>query len=397
MAHLLLAIIYLAFISLGLPDALLGAAWPAMYQGLGAQLSWAGIVSMIISLGTILSSLLSGRLSRRLGAGTVTALSVAMTAAALFGFSRAGSFLQLCLWAVPYGLGAGSVDAVLNNYVALHYQSRHMSWLHCFWGVGATAGPYVMGLCLTRGMGWTAGYGSIGLLQAVLTAGLFLSLPLWRGKESEAAQQEQPLGVGRALALPGAKAALVAFLCYCALESSAGLWASSFLAIHRGLSPELAASRASLFYLGITLGRLLSGFITDRFGDTGMIRGGMVVIGLGLSLLLLPLGAGVAMAGLLLVGLGCAPIYPSLIHQTPENFGRAQSQSMMGMQMAFAYVGSSLVPPLFGILAQQVGIGFFAPFLLLFLGGMCVMVERMTALRASRDLVAQDGPTKDVT
>lgn len=391
MTHLLLAIIYLAFISLGLPDALLGAAWPAMHASLGVDISWAGIVSMIISGGTILSSLLSGKLVRRMGTGAVTAVSVAMTAAALGGFARSGSFLQLCLWAVPYGLGAGSVDAVLNNYVALHYRSRHMSWLHCFWGLGATAGPYVMGLCLARGLGWGSGYGIIGLIQVVLAAGLFFSLPLWQGKSQTADSKTQALGLREVLSLPGAKAILTAFFCYCALESTAGLWASSFLVLHRGFTPEMAASRASLFYLGITLGRLLSGFITDRFGDTKMVRYGLAVIGLGAALLLLPIGAPAALAGLLLVGLGCAPIYPSFIHQTPDNFGRAQSQSIMGVQMACAYVGSSLMPPLFGFLAPWLGMGFFPVFLLLFLAGICFMAERMNAVRSRRE----EGPLTD--
>ena len=231
MVHLLLVIIYIAFISLGLPDALLGAAWPAMYVPLGVDFAWAGIVSMVISAGTIFSSLFSGKFVRRMGTGAVTAVSVAMTAVALLGFSRSSSFLQLCLWAIPYGLGAGSVDAALNSFVALHYKSRHMSWLHCFWGVGATAGPYVMGRCLTGGLGWGSGYRIIGLLQVLLAVGLFFSLPLWRGKRQSTDGEVSTLGLRGTLALPGAKAILGAFLCYCALESTAGLWASSFLVL----------------------------------------------------------------------------------------------------------------------------------------------------------------------
>lgn len=385
MVHLLLVIIYAAFISLGLPDALLGSAWPAMYTSLGADFAWAGIVSMVISGATVISSLFCGKLVRRMGTGAVTTVSVAMTAIALFGFSRSSSFLQLCLWAIPYGLGAGSVDAALNNFVALHYKSRHMSWLHCFWGVGATAGPYVMGRCLTGGLGWTSGYRIIGLVQVVLAVGLFLSLPLWRGKRQSAEEAESALSMRATLALPGAKAILAAFLCYCALESTTGLWASSFLVLHHGFSAETAAARTSLFYLGITLGRLLSGFIIDRMGSARMVRVGLATIGLGALLLLLPLGSSAALVGLLLVGLGCAPIYPSLIHQTPHNFGRAQSQAIMGMQMASAYVGSSFMPPVFGFLAARVSIGLFPFYLLFFLVGVLFMVERMNTIRLNRE------------
>jgi fucose permease len=394
MTHLLLIIIYAAFISLGLPDALLGAAWPAMYAELGVALSSAGIVSMVISVGTIFSSLFSSRLAHRMGTGAVTVASVAMTAIALLGFSRSDSFIKLCLWAIPYGLGAGSVDAVLNSFVALHYKSRHMSWLHCFWGLGATAGPYVMGRCLTGGLGWNSGYQIIGLVQVVLTAGLFLSLPLWRGKQQAAdSGGESALGLGSAFAVPGVKEVLSAFLCYCALETTTGLWASSFLVLHHGISAEAAASGASLFYLGITLGRFLAGFISNTLGDVRMIRLGMGNAGLGALLLLLPLGPPAAFAGLLLVGLGCAPIFPSLIHQTPDNFGRAQSQAIMGLQMASAYVGSSFLPLAFGFLAEQVGVGLFPFFLLFFLGGACVMSERMNAIRTRR----QEPPLTDHT
>ena len=190
MFQLLLVIIYLAFISLGLPDALLGSAWPSTYRELGASVSYAGIISMIIAGGTIISSLFSDRLIRAFGTGKVTVISVAMTAAALFGFSSSHSFIQLCLWAIPYGLGAGSVDAGLNNFVALHYKSRHMSWLHCFWGIGATAGPYIMGLCLTRGFKWNSGYMVVGVIQIALVACLVLSLPLWKVRTEGSSGQD---------------------------------------------------------------------------------------------------------------------------------------------------------------------------------------------------------------
>ncbi len=385
MVQLLLAVIYIAFISLGLPDSLLGSAWPSMYGELGVAVSYAGLISMIIAGGTILSSLLSGRLIRKFGTGLVTAVSVAMTAVALLGFSLSHSFWQLCVWAIPYGLGAGSVDTALNNFVALHYKSRHMSWLHCFWGIGATMGPYIMGLCLTNGLRWNAGYLTIGLIQVVLVACLFLTMPMWRAKEAPGGKQEEShsaLSMGQVLGLPGAKAILTAFFCYCALETTTGLWASSYLALHKGLGAETAAKWASLFYLGITAGRFLCGFITDRLGDKTMVRCGQAVALLGVVLLLLPLTGGVTLAGLALIGFGCAPIYPSLLHETPENFGVGSSQSIMGLQMACAYVGSTFMPPVFGLLAQRVNLGLYPFYLVVFVVLMFVMVERMNTVRA---------------
>ena len=386
MAHLLLAIIYVAFISLGLPDSLLGSAWPIMYGELGVAVSFAGIISMIIAGGTIVSSLFSDKLIRKFGTGMVTVISVGMTAVALLGFSASHSFWQLCLWGIPYGLGAGSVDAALNNFVALHYKSRHMSWLHCFWGVGATAGPYIMGLCLTGGLRWNAGYLSVGVIQVVLVAGLFLSLPLWRAKKAtagEAAVEHSGITLRETVKLPGAKPILMAFFCYCALESTTGLWASSYLVLHRGIHAQTAAKWASLFYLGITIGRFLCGFITDKLGDKTMVRLGQGVALLGVAALLLPLGDLTALAGLLLIGLGCAPIYPSLLHETPENFGAHNSQAIMGMQMASAYVGSTLMPPIFGFLAEHVNVSLYPFYLVGFVLLMFFMVERMNRLTAA--------------
>lgn len=384
LTSLLLVIIYLAFISLGLPDSLLGAAWPSMYAGLRVPVSYAGIVSMVIAGGTILSSLMSDRLIRRFGTGKVTAVSVAMTAAALFGFSFSRSFPQLCLWGVPYGLGAGSVDAALNNFVALHYQSRHMSWLHCFWGIGATAGPYIMGLCLTHGLNWNAGYRTIGFVQLALVTCLALSLPLWRGSEEPDAQREQDgerLRFRQIVSLPGAGAVLACFFCYCSLEGTAGLWAGSYLVLRKGVPAETAAKWASLFYLGITAGRFLSGFVTGRLGDRLMVRIGQGVAALGILLLFTPGAGPLTPAGLVLVGLGCAPVYPSLLHETPENFGAGSSQSVMGMQMACAYVGGTFMPPLFGLLSQLAGIRLYPVYLAVFVVAMAAAAERMNRVR----------------
>ena len=373
MVHLLLAIIYMAFISLGLPDGLLGAAWPSMVPELGAPVSFAGVIFVIISVGTVVSSLLSQRLNLRFGPGRVTAVSVAMTAAALFGFASSRSVWQLCLWAVPYGLGAGSVDACLNNYVALHYASRHMSWLHCMWGIGASAGPYIMGAVLSAGRHWSAGYRCIGVIQLALTAVLLLSLPLWKrsGGDGEG-EKAKPLRLGAIFAIPGAKPLLLAFFCYCALEQTMGLWAGSYLALYRGFTPEQAAGFAGLFYLGITLGRALNGFLTFRFSDSFLTRTGFAVVALGIAAVLLPLGETAALAGLALVGLGCAPVYPCIIHATPERFGAERSQAVIGILMAGAYLGNCLMPPLFGLIANHVSIGLLPPYLLALLAVMAL-------------------------
>ena len=368
MVHLLLAIIYMAFISLGLPDALLGAAWPSMVPELGAPVSFAGVIFVIISVGTVVSSLLSQRLNLRFGPGRVTAFSVAMTAAALFGFASCRTAWQLCLWAVPYGLGAGSVDACLNNYVALHYASRHMSWLHCMWGIGASVGPYIMGAVLSAGRHWSAGYHAIGVLQLALTAVLLLSLPLWKkGDGQEEGEKAKPLGLKEIFAIPGARPLLLAFFCYCALEQTMGLWAGSYLALYRGFTPEQAAGFAGLFFLGITLGRALNGFLTIRFSDSFLTQAGFVIIALGIAAVLLPLGNATALAGLVLVGLGCAPVYPCIIHATPARFGAERSQAVIGILMAGAYLGNCLMPPLFGLIANHISIGLLPPYLLLLL------------------------------
>ena len=386
MTQLLLPIIYLAFISLGLPDSLLGSAWPTMYPQLGVPFSYAGILSMIISLGTIVSSLNSDRLTRALGTGKVTALSVGMTAAALFGFSVSGQFWMLCLWAVPYGLGAGSVDAALNNYVALHYESRHMSWLHCMWGVGTTIGPVVMGAALSGGLGWNSGYRYIALFQIALTAVLFCSLPLWHKRPDAAPDGTAPkaLTLPQVFALPGAKEVMLCFFCYCAVESTAGMWAASYCTLFRGIDAKRAASWASLFYVGITIGRFFCGFITMKLNDQKMIRLGQAVIAVGTILMLLPLGDSLLFIGLILIGLGCAPIYPSIIHETPANFGADLSQGIIGIQMAFAYVGTCLMPPVFGVLGQHISFGLYPVFLMAILILMVVMAERMHRVTAEK-------------
>ena len=380
MVHLLLAIIYIAFISLGLPDSLLGAAWPVMHEDLGAPLSYAGIISMIIAFGTVVSSLQSDRLTIWLGTGKVTAISVTMTATALLGFSASSEFWMLCLWAIPYGLGAGGVDAALNNYVALHYRSWHMSWLHCMWGVGAATGPYIMGMALEMGAGWPAGYHIIAVMQVVLTIILFASLPLWKERKDEvqadSGHKRKPLSLREIFWVPGAREILVAFFCYSAVEQTCGLWASSFLNLSKGISAEQAASFGAMFFIGITVGRAINGFLAMRMHDESMIRMGQVLILLGIVTVMLPAGDAVALVGLILIGLGCAPIYPCIIHSTPTHFGKEKSQAIIGVQMAAAYIGTMLMPPLFGILANHLSISLLPIYLLVLLAIMAFMHER---------------------
>lgn len=380
MFSLLLALIYVSFISLGLPDSLLGSAWPQMQESLGVSLSLGGVISFLITASTILSSLVSHQVIQRFGTGAVTMCSVAMTALALFGFSLSNSFFALCLWAIPYGLGAGSVDAALNNFVALHCKAKHMSWLHCFWGIGATGGPYIMGLCLSRGMGWQAGYRTISFLQMALTLILLLSLPLWKKQElplsgGETVRPQTPQW-GKLLKRPGVKAALTAFFFYSALELTTGLWGSSYMVAVRGISAETAAKWISLFYLGITAGRFFSGFLTLRFSDDAMVRLGEGTAIVGILLILLPLHNLFLCLGLILTGLGCAPIYPSLLHATPQRFGKSLSQSLMGTQMAISYLGSTTMPPVSGFLSEKISMGLYPILLLVFALCMTILTEK---------------------
>lgn len=388
MFSILLFMIYLAFISLGLPDALLGSAWPIMYQEFAVPVSYSGTVFMIISGGTILSSLKSETLNRRFGTGKITAFSVLLTAVALLGFSLSRSFFMLCLFAVPYGLGAGSVDAALNHYVALHYSSRHMSWLHCMWGLGASLGPYIMGFVLQRGEHWSRGYFVISLIQIFLTIALFCSLPLWRKHSEDEASapasnptashiSKKPLSLKEIFRIPGAKESMASFYGYCALEQTVGLWAGSFMVLSLGMEEKLAASFVALFYFGITFGRFLSGFFAMKWRDEQMVLGGSAIVFLGICLLFTPWSKAMVLPALILIGLGCAPVYPSVIHSTPHNFGAEHSSALIGVQMAAAYVGTLLMPPLFGIFGRAFGMGLFPYYSLLLLLFMIYMYRKM--------------------
>lgn len=385
MVHLLLVIIYISFISLGLPDGLLGSAWPSMYENLAVPVSYAGIISMTITGGTIISALFSERLVKKLGTGMVTVISVAMTAFALWGFSVSGQFWQLCLWSIPYGLGTGSVDAALNNFVALHYKSRHMSWLRCFWGVGCSTGPYVMSYFLTRGQSWNKGYFAVFVLQIILTIILVFSLPLWKQKSAEKFNEDksddsEPLGIKRTVCIKGVKEMMLTFLCYCAIEQTTSLWAVSYVVLAKGISAGEAARMGSIFFLGITIGRFLSGFLTAKFSDSRMVQIGEGIIVCGIATILLPVGITGTIVGFFLVGLGCAPVYPCLIHSTPERFGAGVSQAVIGVQMASAYVGSTLMPPIFGFIADNISISLLPAYLVILLIVMIIVSQRLNKI-----------------
>lgn len=365
---LLLIMIYLAFIGLGLPDGLLGTAWPVLHLDIHSPLSLAGVISFIITMGTIVSSLLSDRLTHRFGTGRVTAFSVAMTAIALFLFSAADSFWMLCVAAIPYGLGAGAVDAALNNVVALHYSAKHMSWLHCFWGVGASIGPYVMAWALKGSLSWHGGYILIGALQCVISLALWVTLPLWKTKLHPVSHDNDdaphtPLALTQVLRIRGVKPLLLGFFFYSCAEMLMMLWTGSYLTEYRRMAPSDAAVLSSLFYIGMMSGRFVNGFLAERFHDRTLIRLGLGILTVGVALLFIPFYATTA-AGLLIIGLGCAPIYPCIIHSTPSLFGKDRSQSIIGVEMAAAYSGSCLMPPLFGVIADFVSMSLFPVFLL---------------------------------
>jgi fucose permease len=376
---LLLIIIYLSFISLGLPDSLLGSAWPTMYGDLSVPLYYAGIISMIIAGGTVVSSLFSGKIIRRFGTGIVTISSVFMTAAALIGFSFSHNFLYLCFWAVPLGIGAGAVDSALNNYVALHYKAKHMNWLHCFWGVGASIGPLIMSAYLANGDTWILGYRTVGIIQFFLVVILFFSLPLWNKNKTNELQMQtekhKTITYWSLFNLPGMKQILVAFFSYCTIEAITGLWGASYLVTIRNISPEDAARWIALYYIGITAGRFISGFLSIRLNNRQMVRLGQSLIACGIVMLLLPFNY-LLLAGFFTIGLGCAPIYPSLLHETPHYFGKEYSQVIMGMQMASAYIGTTLMPPLFGRLATFFDFSVFP----IFVGAVLIIKILMTEI-----------------
>ena len=392
MFSLLLFIIYLSFVSLGLPDAVLGAAWPIIHEEFGVPISFSGSIYMLISCCTILSSLKSESLRLRFGTGKITAFSVLLTAVAIFGFSISPSLSVMLCFAIPYGLGAGSVDAALNHYVAVHYSGRSMNWLHCMWGIGAALGPYILGFVLQRGESWRSGYLVLSMIQAALTIVLFLSLGLW-GKEEKKEKTEEkktPMSFRQILSITGAKECLVSFFLYCAIEQTLGLWSGSFMVYSLKIEAKLAASFVALFYFGITFGRFLAGILAAKWQDEALILGGCGILFLGLVLLFCSMVPGqevklfgmelrqiLVICALLLSGLGCAPIYPAIIHSTPRNFGAENTSALIGKQMAAAYIGSMSFPPFFGVLAKIFGTGLFPFFSAVLFFGMLFMYRNL--------------------
>jgi len=404
-ASLLLILIYISFISLGLQDSLFGAAWPSMYNSLNVPLSYAGIISMIGSAGTVIATIFSVYVIRRLKSGIAVTLSVIFTATALLGFSLSHSFIFLCICAVPLGLGSGSIDAALNNYVALNYKARHMSWLHCFWGVGASLGPLIMSWFLTHKNSWQEGYRTVSAIQYGLIILLIISIPLWKKVSSlnaphlqnaikpegnpdvpqthssqitgESTQERNnSVDFKKILSIAGVKEILLAFFCYCAIELVTGIWGASYLVAEKGVDAQTAARWISFFYIGITAGRFLSGFLTIKFNNRQMVSLGQIVIAGGIIIFILPFADLTLLPGLFLIGLGCAPIFPSLLHETPANFGRENSQAIVGIQMGCAYIGNTVMPPLFGWISSYAGFKIFP----LFTGIMLIINIIMTGL-----------------
>ncbi len=381
MATLLLIIIYIAFISLGLPDSMLGAAWPTMRIDLAMPMAGAGLISMIISGGTIVSSIFSGKLINKLGTAKLVIISVFMTAIALFGFAFNKNYFWFCIMGIKLGLGAGSVDSALNNFVALHYSARHMSWLHCFWGIGATTGPIIMSASIARNGLWQKGYFTVAVIQISLVVILVLSLPLWKrfqnnGEEENAIQNSEK----NVFRLRGINLALLSFFCYCAVETTTGLWGASYLVNTKGVSADVAAGWIAIYYFGITIGRFINGFVTSKLSNNALIRGGQIIIGLGALLLLGFNNSYISLIGFILIGTGCAPIFPSMLHETPVRFGKNNSSRLMGLQMAFAYMGTTFIPPILGLLFGVIGIRFYPAFVLVLLAAMFFSNEKLNRL-----------------
>lgn len=366
MYSLLLALIYIAFISLGLPDSLLGSGWPAMHADMNIPISFMGIISMVISGGTILSSMLSDMLTRKFGTHIVTIVSVFLTVIAMFGFSFSTELWMLIVLSIPYGLGAGAIDAALNNYVAVHYASKHMSWLHCFWGVGTIISPFIMGYALTNST-WHDGYRIVALIQLGIGLLLLVSLPVWKLNQKSTEGNSKGPGLIGALKIKGVPSLLIGFFAFCSAESTAMYWASTYLVEVKGISTDLAARLGSLFYIGLTVGRFLGGFMMDKLGDRRMIILGTCILSGGIISLLIPTpNPMVSFIGFIIVGFGCAPIYPCIIHSAPDNFGAENSGTIIGIQMASAYAGTTFMPPLFGLIGNSIGFEFLPLYLIVF-------------------------------
>ena len=388
MYSLLIALLYLAYIGLGLPSSLIGSAWPAMHNALNVPISYVGVISMVISGGTIVSSLLSDKLTRKLGTRVVTVLSVFITTLTLFGFSFSNTFWMLIVFAIPYGLASGAIDAAVNNYVAVHYESKHLSWLHSFWGVGAIISPFIMSYALTNST-WDKGYLFVTYIQLGISLLLLVTLPVWKvnHREVEVSETTKSVGLLDALKIRGVPFLLIGFFAYCAMEGTVKLWASSYFVEVKGVTDELAALYASLFFIGLTVGRIFGGFLTNKLSDRKMIRLGTGVLSFGIILLFVPVvNHIVAVAGFILIGLGSGPIFPCIIHSTPSNFGAENSGAIIGIQMASAYAGSTFIPPVFGLLGDLIDFSILPVFLAAFVVLMIILIEKTFIITQNKDL-----------
>ena len=379
----LLIIIYFAFISLGLPDGLLGSSWTVMHLDLNSSISNAGIFSMAVSVGTIISSLFCGKLTAKFGTGKLCTFSVLLTALGLFGISTATSFQIMMIYSIPLGLGAGAVDSSLNNFVALHYKARHMNWLHTCWGIGATAGPIIMSGFLVKQNIWRLGYLTFALIQFSLVILLFSTLKLWKPENCENERENEKannLTLKTLISIPGAKASFLVFFCYCSMENIIGLWGSSYLVFTKAIPPQTAAQWVGYYYLGITLGRLIMGFLSFHFDDDKRITGGNVFIFIGIALLFFQKANILQMIGLIIIGFGFAPIFPAMIHSNPAKFSKENSAGIIGLQMAFAYLGITLMPPLFGYVAKSLTFNLLPYVILLFtliqIGSLKILINK---------------------
>ncbi|WNS45160.1 MFS transporter [Paenibacillus sp. MMS20-IR301] len=383
MATLLLVVIYIIFISLGIPDSLFGAAWPAIYEEFSLPVSAAGSVTFTISACTTISSLLSARLINKYGTAKLTAISVFLTATALLGFSLSPNIIWFCLFAVPLGLGAGAVDAALNNYVALYYKASHMNLLHCFYGLGVSVSPYIMSLALSQQNNWRGGYSNAFWIQIIIALIALCTLPLWKKVHLRKQEPEDEVfhivSITKLCKLPAARAVFFILISSCAIEYTAGIWGSTFLVNTKGLTAENAAKCLALYYIGLATGRLLAGLAATRLSSWKLISIGQSVLITAIFMLMLPLPTSVSVGALFLIGLGNAPIFPNILHLTPQNFGKEYSQSMMGAQMAVSYVGIALMPPLYGILAQKLSMSIFPYFIVLLFSLMVFSIYRLRA------------------
>lgn len=386
MSTLFLILIYAAFVSLGLPDSLLGTAWPMMQIDFGVSTDSAGEVYMVIAGMTILSSMISSRLIRRFGTGLVVLCSVFLTAAALLSMSFVSVFWKMLIFAIPLGLGAGAIDSALNEFVAEHYSSKQMSWLHCFWGIGATGGPIILAALFRQGITWRNGYQIISIVQFALMVVLIFSLPYWKRftgqpgstKSVEAAAQSgKSLSLIEALRVKGALQAMFSFFCYCAAEQGLGLWGATYLIKTRNVSASTAAAWISGYYFAITLGRFINGLLTSRFSNRTLIRVGQIAMITGCLIMLLPLNSIFSLAGIIVFGLGCAPVYPSMLQETPVRFGKVYAQDIMGFQMGVAYMGSTFMPPLLGKICTAFSMTWLPYFLLFFAVVLFLLSEKL--------------------